>query len=67
MFIVVMTTKCVELGRHKCAQYWPEDGTASVMYGNVTVEVTKTQSFDGYDLRTFKVQSKVSFFESVMY
>ena len=60
VFIVVMTTKCVELGRHKCAQYWPEDGIASVTYGNVTVEVTNTQNLDGYDLRAFKVQSKVS-------
>ena len=60
MFVIVMTTKCVELGRHKCAQYWPEDGISSMTYGDVIVQVTKTQNFDGYDLRTLKVESKVS-------
>lgn len=58
MYVIVMTTKCVELGKNKCAQYWPDDG--SIMYGNVTVQVVRTQNCEGYDLRTFKVQSEVS-------
>ena len=55
--MIVMTTKCVELGRHKCTQYWPDEGV--VQYGNVTVTVAKLQQFDGYDLRTIKTTCRV--------
>ena len=56
--VIVMITKCVELCKRKCAQYWPETD-ASVKHGNVTVEVSQTQSLDGYEQRTLKVTSKV--------
>ena len=52
-----MTTKCVELGRHKCTQYWPDEGI--VKYGNVTVTVAKLQQCDGYELRTMTITSAV--------
>ena len=51
--VVVMTTKCVELGRHKCCQYWPDEGV--VQYGNVTVTVTKLQQCEGYELRIMNI------------
>ena len=60
MYVIVMTTKCVELGKHKCAQYWPLDGS-SMSYSGITIHVSKTQNYDGYDVRTFKVHSKVRF------
>ena len=56
--VVVMTTKCVELGRHKCSQYWPDEGV--VKYGNVTVTVTKLQQYDGYELRMLSINCAVS-------
>ena len=55
--VVVMITKCVELGKHKCLQYWPDNG--STTYGGVVVRVAKTQKCDGYDLRTIRLQSEV--------
>ncbi|CAI8022529.1 Tyrosine-protein phosphatase non-receptor type 9 [Geodia barretti] len=51
--VIVMTTKCVELGRHKCTQYWPEEGV--VQYGNVTVTVSRLQQYEGYELRTMNI------------
>jgi len=57
VFVIVKITKCVELGKRKCAQYWPDDG--SMKYGNIAVQVVHTQNCEGYDLRTIKLQSKV--------
>ena len=56
--VIVMTTKCVELGRHKCTQYWPEEGV--VQYGNVTVTVSRLQQYEGYELRTMNISCTVS-------
>ena len=53
-----MTTKCVELGRHKCTQYWPEEGV--IKYGNVTVTVSRLQQCEGYELRTMNISCAVS-------
>lgn len=61
--VVVMTTKCVELGRQKCFQYWPEEGV--VQYGTVTVTVTKVQECDGYELRIMKITCGVSHTNSI--
>lgn len=55
--VVVMTTKCVELGRHKCCQYWPDEGV--VQYGEVAVTVTKLQQCDGHELRIMKITRSV--------
>ena len=57
VYVIVMTTKCVELGRHKCTQYWPDEGV--VQYGNVTVTVGKVQQCEGYEIRTIKISSGV--------
>ena len=57
VLVVVMITKCVELGKHKCVQYWPDNG--STTYGNVVVRVAKTQKCEGYDLRTIRLHSEV--------
>ena len=63
VFVIVKITKCVELGKRKCAQYWPDDG--SMKYGNIVVQVLKTQNCEGYDLRTIKLQSKVQYFSRI--
>lgn len=56
--VVVMTTKCVELGRQKCFQYWPDEGI--VQYEKVAVTVTKVQQCEGHELRTMKITCEVS-------
>ena len=62
--VIVMITKCVELGKRKCSQYWPEtsDPSEGVRHGHVTVQLVKTVNgtTEGYDVHTLKVSSMVS-------
>ena len=63
--IIVMVTKCVELGKRKCEQYWPEEGVC-MRYGNVSVQLshTETSQDSGYQLRTLKVHCKVRLYDA---
>ena len=59
--VIVMITKCVELGKRKCAQYWPETtDPEGVRHGHVTIQLTKTVNTEGYDVHHLKVSSGVS-------
>ena len=60
VLVIVMVTKCVELGKKKCAQYWPESGAPPAKHGGYTVAVSKLQNCEGYDLTHLQVSFKVS-------
>lgn len=57
--IIVMITKCVEIGKRKCAQYWPETSSTQMSHGKVTVSLVETQNCQGYDVRKLKISSQV--------
>ena len=51
--IVVMLTKLREMGREKCAQYWPSDRSARYQY--FVVDPLAEYNMPQYILREFKV------------
>jgi tyrosine-protein phosphatase non-receptor type 9 len=57
--VIVMVTRCVELGKRKCAQYWPESDTGSAKHGHYAISVAGVQSCVGYDARTLTLTFKV--------
>ena len=57
--VIVMVTRCVELGKRKCAQYWPESDSGTDKHGGFSVTVTNLQNCEAYDLRTLKLAFKV--------
>ena len=58
--VIVMVTRCVELGKRKCAQYWPESDSGTDKHGGYSVTVASVQNCEGYDLRTLKLAFKVN-------
>lgn len=51
--IIVMLTKLREMGREKCAQYWPVD--QSTQYGYFHVERVGEYNMSQYILNEFKL------------
>ncbi|PWA21894.1 hypothetical protein CCH79_00015570, partial [Gambusia affinis] len=52
---IVMVTNCVEAGRTKCEQYWPEDRSPST-HGELIVSKTSEERESNWVLREFKVK-----------
>ncbi|CAB0005075.1 unnamed protein product [Nesidiocoris tenuis] len=46
--VVVMTTRVVERGRHKCWQYWPSDASANQIHGQFSVTTVAVESHADY-------------------
>ena len=58
--------RCVELGRIKCAQYWPQIGAVR-KYGDITVENLISDDKRSYVLRVFSLKKDVSFCQSCIW
>ena len=58
MFVCLFVTRCVELGKLKCAQYWP-DGSDTAQYGDISVSVIHSEDFNSYVWRQLLVQCNV--------
>ena len=48
---IVMLTRLVELGKEKCAGYWPASPGASARFGPNTVTLHKVEEYAGYCVR----------------
>ena len=64
--VIVMVTKCIELGKRKCAQYWPEDDNGTSKHGHYTVAVKKVEDHEGYDVRSLQIGYKVHITLSIL-
>ncbi|KAL4233512.1 hypothetical protein ACF0H5_008193 [Mactra antiquata] len=54
---IVMLTKLVENGRHKCDKYWP-DVSEPVYYGDLVVSVSSESNLSDYTIRIIEVKLK---------
>ncbi|GFQ99834.1 phosphatidylinositol phosphatase PTPRQ [Trichonephila clavata] len=53
--MIVMLTQCVERGKKKCEQYWPDAGEAK-HYGDMQVRTISESMLSSYIIRLFHVQ-----------
>ncbi|XP_074853884.1 receptor-type tyrosine-protein phosphatase eta [Carettochelys insculpta] len=54
IYAIVMLTKCVEQGRTKCEEYWPDKGTKH--YGDITVSLISEFVLPEWTIRDFTVE-----------
>uniref|UniRef100_A0A183BNF2 protein-tyrosine-phosphatase n=1 Tax=Globodera pallida TaxID=36090 RepID=A0A183BNF2_GLOPA len=53
---VVALTKCVEKGRDKCHQYWPDNSSRSVLYADIEVTLlTESIEYDEFTIRELRL------------
>ncbi|CAL1294958.1 unnamed protein product [Larinioides sclopetarius] len=53
--MIVMLTQCVERGKNKCEQYWPDAGEAK-HYGDMQVRTISESMLSSFIIRLFHVQ-----------
>ncbi|XP_053390360.1 receptor-type tyrosine-protein phosphatase O-like [Mercenaria mercenaria] len=54
---IVMLTKLMEKGRHKCDKYWPNLGEP-VFYGDLVVSLQSESNLSDYTIKIFEVKMK---------
>uniref|UniRef100_A0A8D0CED3 Receptor-type tyrosine-protein phosphatase eta n=1 Tax=Salvator merianae TaxID=96440 RepID=A0A8D0CED3_SALMN len=58
IYTIVMLTKCVEQGRTKCEEYWPNKQSKN--YGDVTVSMTSEIPLPEWTIRDFSMEKSDS-------
>ncbi|XP_061466168.1 receptor-type tyrosine-protein phosphatase eta [Rhineura floridana] len=58
IYAVVMLTKCIEQGRTKCEEYWPNK--QSKHYGDITVAMTSEIALPEWTIRDFSMEKSDS-------
>ncbi|XP_026518556.1 receptor-type tyrosine-protein phosphatase eta-like, partial [Terrapene carolina triunguis] len=56
IYAIVMLTKCVEQGRTKCEEYWPDKG--SNYYDDITVTLVSEYVLPEWTIRDFTVEDR---------
>lgn len=54
--VIVMLTQCVERGRRKCDQYWPEEVHEPIYYGDLIISIDSESTLPDYVIRVISVQ-----------
>ncbi|XP_053398611.1 uncharacterized protein LOC123556423 isoform X2 [Mercenaria mercenaria] len=49
--VIVMLTRCYELGRMKCFQYWSDEGQFE--HGDIRINITSVEKYSDFEIRTF--------------
>ncbi|XP_029901748.1 receptor-type tyrosine-protein phosphatase beta-like isoform X2 [Myripristis murdjan] len=57
VYNIVMVTQCVEKGRVKCDQYWPED-KEPLYYGELVIQMLSESVLPEWTIREFKITSE---------
>lgn len=53
--VIVMVTKCEEMGKVKCFQYWPHPDEDKRVYGDVTVTIMDEKPYADIVIRTLSI------------
>ncbi|CAI5440703.1 unnamed protein product [Caenorhabditis angaria] len=55
---IIALTKCVEKGRDKCHQYWPDSVNSPQMYGEIEVTLMAEKHYDEFIIRDLRLDRK---------
>ncbi|VBB26466.1 unnamed protein product [Acanthocheilonema viteae] len=56
---IVALTKCVEKGRDKCHQYWPDNDQLSVLYADIEVTLMNETVYKEFTVRELKLTNMI--------
>ncbi|CAI8029222.1 Receptor-type tyrosine-protein phosphatase epsilon [Geodia barretti] len=62
---VVMLTRCVEMGKQKCLQYWPDRINDSISGDSFTTTLTSVLTFADYQIRKLEIKNELKYDKSV--
>uniref|UniRef100_A0A8R1HSX7 protein-tyrosine-phosphatase n=1 Tax=Caenorhabditis japonica TaxID=281687 RepID=A0A8R1HSX7_CAEJA len=53
---IIALTKCVEKGRDKCHQYWPDHENVPVMYGDIEITIVSEKEYEEFVIRDIRLE-----------